>query len=136
MASILWKICSFEAAQRGQLHSDEGLTGFWIHPITDAPRCVPRQQFVRDGPLFKSRGLVSAETVSCDLTLMGQIVPVKSDCLCLCRGGVCVCGGGEGGHIFSGRQGEMERPVFASLSQRKRQKSGSEQHMFQLCVFA
>lgn len=53
-----------------------------MNPITDASCCVSRQQFVSDGPLFKPRGLISGETVCCDLTLLGQIVPVKSDCLC------------------------------------------------------
>lgn len=77
-----------EAARRGQLGSNEGLAVFWINPITDASCCVSRQQFVSDGPVFKSGGLVSGETVCCDLTLMGQIVPAKSDCLGW--GGSCI----------------------------------------------
>lgn len=33
--------------------------------------------------LFKSRGLITGKTVCCDLTLTGQIVPVKSDSVCM-----------------------------------------------------
>lgn len=56
-----------------------GLVG--LNPIIDAPYCVSRQQCVSDWALFKSRGLISGKTVGCDLTLTGQIVPVKSDCV-------------------------------------------------------
>lgn len=129
MPSILWAICSrsSEAPQRGQLRPDEGLAVFWINPIIGASCCVSRQQFVSDGPLFKSRGLISGETVCCDLTLMGQIVPAKSNCLCLCRGG------GGGGHIFSGRQGEMGRRVSASVDQGKKSESCTERVLVTVC---
>lgn len=52
-----------------------------MHPV------VFQGKFVSHRPLFKSRGLISGERVCCDLTLMGQIVPVKSDCLCVQRWG-------------------------------------------------
>lgn len=86
MASILWMICS-RRSEAAQLRSDEGLAVFCTSPIMDASCCVSRQQFVSDRPLFKSRGLVSGGKVCCDLTLMGQIVPVKSDCVCAEVGG-------------------------------------------------
>lgn len=50
-----------------------------LNPIIDASHCVPRQQCISNGALFKSSGLISGKTVRGDLALAGHAVPVKSD---------------------------------------------------------
>lgn len=108
----MWAACTgkYAAAQKGGNVAAiwKGLAGFWVNPIIDTSYCVSRQQCISDTALFKSRGLISGNAVCRDLILTGQIVPVKSDCVCLCGGGVICLVGGRG-----------SRAVFASVGSEK-----------------
>lgn len=104
------------AAQRGQHSSDlKGSCSLLSKSFIDASYCVSRQQCISDRALFKSRGLISGKKLCRDLTLMGQIVPVKSDCVCkcvrLCGGGViCLVGGrGKQNNVFALVESEKQR---------------------------